>query len=129
MAKSTQQVESAMVRGALRQETDADDAVQLVRDSTAESIYQRAMSKFDALDLRSLASELSLLRQAMRKEASTPEQDIAIASVAQAETAAASEKKSDVFRHLKDAGQWALDVAQTIGVEIAVAAVKASLGL
>jgi hypothetical protein len=49
--------------------------------------------------------------------------------VAAAEKTSQEGRASATLEHLKAAGLWALDTAQKIGVEIAAAAIKASLGL
>lgn len=95
-------------------------------DITFQQIWQQSASK---IDLASLGRELARLRAAMRAEASDPEHDIAIGEVAAAEKAAREGNGPIVLEHLRKAGGWALDIATTIGVGVATAALKTSLGL
>lgn len=82
------------------------------------------------IDLPTLAQQLARLRTEMRESSGgSPEEDMAIAEVAQAEVAA---KKSDgptAMTHLAQAGKSALDVAKKIGIEIAAKAIATSMGL
>jgi hypothetical protein len=80
------------------------------------------------ISLSSLAIELQQLRTAMRKMAEGDlEQDLAVAWVGKAEKSAKEADGASVIRYLHAAGQWALEIAKSIGVEVAVAAIKASL--
>lgn len=80
------------------------------------------------ISLSNLSMELQQLRTAMRKMAEGDlEQDLAVAAVAQAEKSAKEADGASVIRYLHAAGQWALEIAKSIGVEVAVAAIKASL--
>jgi hypothetical protein len=74
---------------------------------------------FSTKDMYNLAEELKVLRMEMKLQSSTLEDDIAIASVAKAELAVKNGDKSDLLKHLKEAGQWAFDVATKIGVSVA----------
>ncbi len=80
-------------------------------------------------NLPKLAEELATLCQAMQKEATESKQRIAVGRVAEAEEAAKANDASKVEEHLKSAGQWALAVAETIGVPVAIGFLKKSLGL
>jgi len=79
------------------------------------------------IDLSALKNELSRLRAEARKEAATPDQDIAVTELAQAESAAASGDKSKVLTHLKAAGAWAFDVATRIGATLAATFIKEAM--
>jgi len=81
------------------------------------------------IDLPRLANELGLLRQEMKKEAIEPEQDVAVGAIAAAEQAAKSGNGPKALEFLKSAGKWALDVAEKIGVGVATAAIKSTLGI
>lgn len=81
-----------------------------------------------SIDLPKLVSDLSALRQQMKKEAVEPEHDIAVSEVARAEQAAKGGDGSKTLEHLKSAGKWALDIATKIGTSLAVEAIKASMG-
>jgi len=80
------------------------------------------------IDLAQLAIELGSLRDAMREEGSEPDHDIAVGQVAAAQKAASEGDGPKALEYLKQAGQWTLGVAEKIGVGVAVAAMKSSLG-
>lgn len=81
------------------------------------------------MDLAAVHEELSRLREAMRRDSSKPEHEIAIGEVAAAEIAARDGDGPSVLEHLKRAGPWARDVATKIGVSVVSAAAKAAAGL
>jgi hypothetical protein len=81
------------------------------------------------IDIVSLSGELSRLRERLRSEAQTPEQDIAVAAVANAEVAARNGDGPKAMEWLNKSGKWAFDVATKIGVGVATAALKAALGI
>lgn len=65
-----------------------------------------------------ITADLSRLHEEMRRTASTPEQQAAAEDVANAEQAARQQDEPTMQRHLKNAGKWALDCAQTIGTDV-----------
>jgi hypothetical protein len=75
-----------------------------------------------------LAKQLGALRMAMRSAASEPEHELSIGAVG-AEAAAKAGDGVRTLEYLKKAGNWALDVATKIEVNIASSALKGSLGL
>jgi hypothetical protein len=82
------------------------------------------------IDLASLGHELGKMRTEMRRTAEgDPEQDLALAEIARAEISAKSNDGPAALEHLRKAGAWALDVAKSIGAEVAVAAIKSVTGL
>ncbi len=81
------------------------------------------------IDLPTLAQELSILRQRLRTEAQTPEQDMAIGALANAEVAAKAGDGPKTLEWLSNAGKWAFDVATKIGTNVAIAALKTALGI
>jgi hypothetical protein len=83
----------------------------------------------DTIDLPSLAKELSVLRTKMKEKAVEPEQDVAVGAIAEAETEAKNGHAPKVLESLAKAGKWALDIATQIGTPMAIAAIKASLGM
>jgi hypothetical protein len=95
-------------------------------DMTFQQIWNQSAQN---IDLPSLLSDLSVLRGALRNEASEPEHEIAIGNVAAAEKAAADGNGPKALAYLKQAGNWALSVAEKIGVGVATAAIKSSMGL
>ncbi|MFL6124815.1 hypothetical protein [Actinophytocola sp.] len=78
--------------------------------------------------LQDLQAELRALRIALRDKSDTPEQDMAIAAVAEAEIAAGKNNEKALKAALKKGGKWVLDTAKDIGLEVAKAAVKHAIG-
>lgn len=97
--------------------------------ATGNTFQQMWQQNQGALELPALAKELEVLRNAMKQEASNPEHDVSIGAIAAAETAAAQGDGPKVLEHLGNAGKWALDVSTKVGVDLATAALKSSLGL
>ena len=93
-------------------------------DMTFQQIWNQTR---DGSDLDSLASDLASLRSAMRSESETAEHDVALGEVAKAESAASSGDGPTTLKHLRNAGQWALDVATKIGIATAVNAIKQAM--
>ena len=81
------------------------------------------------LDVAQLADELKLLRSHLRQVADTPEEDESVAAISKAQAAASEGDGVGAMQHLRHAGKWALDGATAIGTSIAVAAIKAALGI
>lgn len=85
------------------------------------------------IDMLKLADELKTLRSKMHQEGiasgTTAEQDLAIGEVANAQIAAEKGDGSRALEHLRAAGKWALSCAEKISVPVAVAAIKAAMGL
>lgn len=81
------------------------------------------------IDIDVLVNELELLRVAMRQQAESPDNDLAVAEVGQALIAAKGADKGNVISHLREAGQWALGIASTIGTSVAASAIKSALNL
>ena len=92
-------------------------------------IWSEWKSDDSAPDVAQLAAQLGTLRQQLKSEAKTPEEDAAIGAVAQAEVAAKTGDGSKVLEALVGAGKWALGVAEKIGVALAAGAIRKSLGL
>src|SRR5262245_52633413 len=82
-----------------------------------------------SMDVTKLASELEVLRQALKKEATTEEHDVAVVDVGKAKKAAEAKDSAKLAESLKSAGKWALDVATKIGVSLATEAIKHSMGM
>jgi hypothetical protein len=83
----------------------------------------------NTINLEELSKELTLLRQAMKKESVTVEHDIAVGEMAKAEQAAKSKDLNKVAKYLKAAGKWALDIAAQIGVTVAIEALKQAVNV
>jgi hypothetical protein len=77
-----------------------------------------------------LAKELSELRLAITaRQDSSPQASIAGGEIAKAEIAAIEKSESKVMDHLKAAGTWVLDFAKELGKDLAVEAIKQSMGM
>jgi len=81
------------------------------------------------VDLALLAQDLEKLRLEMKREGTSPEQDVATGEVAGAQTAAKNGDGGKVLEKLAKAGKWALSMAEKIGAGLAVAALKKAIGL
>jgi hypothetical protein len=81
------------------------------------------------IDLPQLENELGALRQALKKQASLPEHDIAIAEVASAEIAAKNRDGNKVIEHLRKAGKWVRQVAIDTSCELAASVITKALGM
>jgi hypothetical protein len=81
------------------------------------------------IDLPRLDEELSTLRSKLRERAETPEEDKAIAAIADAQIEAKKGNGSKVLEYLAKAGNWTLDVAKEIGVKVASEALKQAISI
>ncbi|HSB11058.1 MAG TPA: hypothetical protein VLM38_16335 [Blastocatellia bacterium] len=79
-------------------------------------------------NLKGLAEELAKLRAELGKQATNSEQFESAAAIAKAEDAAKKGDGATVFDHLKTAGKWALGIAESIGIPIAIEALKKAIG-
>jgi hypothetical protein len=95
-------------------------------DITFQQLWTRSADK---IDLEALALDLGRLRSQLKAEANNATEDAAVGQIALAETAAKEKNGPGVLAHLKAAGQWALSVAEKIGVAVATGAIKTALGL
>jgi len=62
------------------------------------------------------------------KQDTSPQADIALVKVAEAEIAACEKDTAKVVEHLKAAGKWTMDFAREIGKDVVVAAIKQAMG-
>jgi hypothetical protein len=85
----------------------------------------------DALqvDLGALANELARLRAELRSRAVEVDQDLVVASVAEAQRAATEGDRAGVIHALRKAGSWALSVATEVGAEIAAKVIGSAIGM
>ena len=81
------------------------------------------------IDLSTIAKELSKLQQAMSSLSQSTAHNLSIHEIEKAKQAAQQGNEQQLYRHLRAAGQWALEVATKIGVSIAVDALRIALGL
>jgi hypothetical protein len=86
-------------------------------------------------DTHVLADELGRLRQQLRTEGGAPEQDIAVAALAEAEIQAnrgdgpAALERLSRLSGLRESAKWVLGTATAIGTTVAAAALRAALGI
>lgn len=95
-------------------------------DMTFQQVWNEAAP---GVDLGALAEELARLRPALKSAANTAEEDVAVGEVALAEVAAKQKDGPKALVHLRNAGRWALEVAEKVGVGVATAAIKTALGV
>ena len=97
-----------------------------VHDTNFNQLWKQTFSE---TDLKQLADELPKLNEALNQKAKESEHYRAIAEVVDAEEAAKVGDGPKTLEHLKNAGRWTLGVAEKIGIPLATAALKTSLGL
>ncbi len=116
---------SVMVDKRQEHKYGGDHSVIIGASATTGDIHNIHRQKTSDVDLVQLAKELSALRHAMRAAASgDPEEDVAIGAVAKAETEAKAGNGPAAVTSLKNAGRWALGVAEKIGVGVAIGVLK-----
>lgn len=94
-----------------------------------QQLHQTWNQQASHIDLNALAEELSKVRGTARAHASgAPEDDVALAELANAEVAARQGDERKALQHLKRAGEWALHIAADIGVPVAVKAIETAIG-
>jgi hypothetical protein len=96
-----------------------------------DNAFNQEVNHFkQSIDLSILAKELSKFRQAMKsKQDLSPQVDMTLGKIAEAEIAASEKDHSKVIEHLKSAGKWTLDFAKDIGNDVVVAAIKQATGI
>jgi hypothetical protein len=95
-------------------------------DMTFSQIWQQSKGE---IDLNQLADELKSLRKALMPDATSAEKVLEVGLIAQAETEAKQGNGSKVLEYLSKVGKWGVGVAEKIGVNVATAAIKTSMGL
>jgi hypothetical protein len=95
------------------------------------NIFNQNSPQLEAADLAQLAAAFAALRQAIKKAdlASSEDHDVEIGDLKEAEIAAKAGEQSKVLEYLKASGQWALDFATKLGVEVAKDVLTSTLGL
>ncbi len=81
------------------------------------------------IDLSILAKELSMLRGEMQKLAKDAKDYTEIGAIANAEIEAQNGNGPKALSALAKAGKWSLDIAEKIGIGVAIAAIKTVLGI
>jgi hypothetical protein len=125
MTYSKQSIKVSSASERVLQQSDAASADQSISGVQARSIEQIVNS--NNIDLDMLAEQLAILRPAMRQAASSAEQDLATGQVAAAEAEAKNGNEAQAMLRLKSAGKWALDIAEKVGVGLAVAVIKQAM--
>jgi len=97
--------------------------------SKAENISFQQILDQNGLDFSVLIAELASLREALQRQSTSPAHQEALAQVEGALTAAKRQDTSELEKHLKAAGKWALDVATEVGKTVAAKAIEAALRL
>ena len=97
--------------------------------SASNNVFNQWSQSINGADLATLGEQLASLRGEMKQHSSTPEHDIAIGVIAEAETAAKKGDGPKTFESLKRAGTWALDLAKEVGVSMAAEALKQAVGM
>ena len=103
--------------------------VLLAENATAQDIGLHQEWHAQTSDLSVLAGELSEIRAKGKQLASTADHDIAVGQAAIAEKAAREGDHGKVLAALKGAGSWVLDLATSLGKDVAAEAIKRSLGM
>ncbi|MEE4999834.1 hypothetical protein V2K22_24050 [Pseudomonas alliivorans] len=98
---------------------------QAVNNTFTQALQQAAYG----LDLPALATELAILRNSMRNQATEVEHDLSVASIGAAENSAKKQDGAGVLEHLKSAGRWAFDVATKIETSVAAKAIQTAIDL
>ncbi|WP_162683472.1 hypothetical protein [Rhodobacteraceae bacterium DSL-40] len=80
-------------------------------------------------DKEELMRELDQLKLSLASEIDRPESVEAIRNLNEASKAIEAEQEGQATSYLKSAGKWALDKAEKIGVSVAAAAIRHSLGI
>lgn len=94
--------------------------------NTFNQVWQQTKG---SVDLNMLEQDLKKLKAEMLASASEPEHYAEISAIASAEKEAAKGDGEKSYEWLAKAGKWSLEVAEKIGVGVAVAALKPLLGL
>ena len=79
------------------------------------------------VDFDRLVGELRELREAMSRGSVEPEHQVAIGAIGAAEQSAKRKDGQKVMEYMKTAGNWALTIAEKIGVNLATAILKSAL--
>ena len=94
-----------------------------------ERLEQKQHAQVLKVDVNELVDELRQIQRGIQEGASQPEEFRVIADVVEAIEAAEKGDNSRLTDRLKAAGQYALDVAKSIGTTVAAEAIKKSMGL
>jgi hypothetical protein len=105
-------------------------AAQGPNSQASSNVFQQVWSQNqEKIDVNALHNELSKLRNTLKESANSPEEIVELSAIAEAEIAAKNGEGPKIFEYLSKAGKWSLNVAEQIGVEIAAAVIRQSLGI
>jgi hypothetical protein len=90
-------------------------------------IKQKIKTLKKKIPLTDLASEIRILINEIQKNPNQPESFSTIGSLQAAEMSASQNKESDVYKYLKQAGTFGLDIAKKIGIPLVVEAIKIAM--
>lgn len=90
---------------------------------------QQKNSFLDTIDLKQLQDQLNTLRIHLKKIAKEPDDDIAVAKIAEAQKLCDEGNHDKIIEKLKSCGKWAFDQAMTIGTSVAATALANAMGL
>lgn len=97
-----------------------------VHDVQFNQLWDQSKTK---IDLGELALELESLRNQISSKAKSAEEHVSVGAIASAELEAKNGNGPKAMSWLAKSGKWAFDNATKIGVSVAAAALKVSLGL
>lgn len=80
-------------------------------------------------DKEKLIQELNQLKLSLTSDTDNPESREAIRNLKKASKAIKADQETSAISYLKSAGKWTLDKAEKIGVSVAAAAIRNSLGI
>lgn len=102
---------------------------QFGKNNANSGTIEQNVDRHDGASAEDVANLLSLLLSAMARQANGPEELASTNEVKLAKEAAEQGNIERAVGHLKAAGQWASGVAEKIGIGLAIAALKTTLGL
>jgi hypothetical protein len=122
--KSTINIERFIMSDNRKTDVNNYGQIGAIGDSNEVSDNQFLMT-FASEDLNTLREELTKLKSAMIRESDGSEKEqVAIDSVTEAIKATENNDKVTLGKSLKKAGAWALEIAEKIGIGVAIAALK-----
>lgn len=92
-------------------------------------VVQSSVQELLSGNQEALAQELRNLREKLKSDAQNSEEDRAVLEIGQARESLMKGDHQGTLSHLRAAGNWALNVATSIGAQLAAAAIKAALGM
>ena len=108
---------------------NVQNAVGVGRNVSMENINvtQTQTTSSGGPELEKLAAELATLRKALKEQSTEPEHDVAVGTIAAAESEAKKGNHSKAMEYLSQAGTWALEIAIKVGIPTATEAIRRSM--